>query len=85
MSLGESPPGLVNMLARHFRILTKVKELLKRNKSEKVDTAFRLASPYIPVKPDITYTLSFEERHNYDFSKVTKGYCKILWYDSKKT
>jgi len=57
---------------------------VERNRKGKADTAFRLASPYIPVRPDSHYILSFEERHNYDFTKVTKGYCRILWYDAKR-
>jgi hypothetical protein len=57
---------------------------VERNLTGKADTAFRLASPYIPVKPDSYHVFSFEERHNYDFSRVTKGYCQILWYDARR-
>ncbi len=35
MSAGESAPGLVSMLTRHFRILLKTRELLKRRQPEK--------------------------------------------------
>ena len=35
MSAGESAPGLISMLARHFRLLLKTKELLKRRQPER--------------------------------------------------
>ena len=57
---------------------------VERKQPGNADTAFRLASPYIPVKPDSYYILSFEERHNYDFTHVTEGYCQILWYDAER-
>jgi len=57
---------------------------VERKTAGKANTAFKLASPYIPIEPYSYHTLSFEARHNYDFSRVTKGYCQILWYDAKR-
>lgn len=57
---------------------------VERNRTGNADTAFRLAFPYIPVKPDSFHVLSFEERHNYDFTHVTEGYCQVLWYDAER-
>lgn len=75
LTMGMSDKG-ANGSKRCYRV--------ERNRTGKADTAFRLASPYVPVKPDSFHILSFEERHNYDFSRVTKGYCQILWYDAQR-
>lgn len=45
------------------------------------DTSFRLLSSFIPVSHDRYLILSFKERHNYNFTRVSKGYCRILWFD----
>ena len=57
---------------------------VERKTAGKADTAFKLASPYIPVEPDSYHILSFEERHNYDFTRVSNEYCQILWYNAMR-